>query len=120
MESRPASVGALCLALLVMSERSIAQSQLTQTEVSQAQAKLFEGNFLARLPDGKIDDRTLKALTAWQKKTKQPQTGALTRKEFIQLMRFDPGKHAWEAISGSIDGSWTAVWGYQSGVEAAK
>ncbi len=120
MESRRVSVAAFCLALLVMPERSVAQSELNQTEVSQAQAKLFEGNFLSRIPDGKIDQRTLDALRAWQKQTKRPQTSALTKKEFNQLMRFDPGKHAWEAISGSIDGSWTAVWGHRSGVEAAQ
>ena len=46
MESRPARVGALCLALLVMSEPLLRMQACAQTEVYQAQAKLFEGNFL--------------------------------------------------------------------------
>ncbi|ESY74503.1 hypothetical protein X740_31535 [Mesorhizobium sp. LNHC221B00] len=105
---------------MMMSEHSIAQSQLSQAEIYRAQARLFESNFLTRIPDGRIGQRTLDALRAWQLQAKRPQTAELTKKEFDQLMRFDPGKHAWEAISGSTDGTWIAVWGHRSGVEAAK
>ncbi|TJV39095.1 MAG: hypothetical protein E5Y02_27125 [Mesorhizobium sp.] len=120
MKSHRARAGALCLALMMMSEHSIAQSQLSQAEIYRAQARLFESNFLTRIPDGRIGQRTLDALRAWQLQAKRPQTAELTKKEFDQLMRFDPGKHAWEAISGSTDGTWIAVWGHRSGVEAAK
>lgn len=120
MKSHRARAGALCLALMMISEYSIAQSQLSQAEIYRAQARLFESNFLTRIPDGRIGQRTLDALRAWQRQAKRPQTAELTKKEFDQLMRFDPGKHAWEAISGSTDGTWIAVWGHRSGVEAAK
>src|SRR4051812_27399946 len=112
--------GALSIALLIIPNGGTAQSRPDQNRIYQAQGKLFEGNFLGRLPNGVFDDRTSKALAAWQKQGKRPQTGVLTDKEFDRLMRFDPGKHAWEAISGSTDGSWAAVWGVGSGVEAAR
>ena len=120
MDNRFARIGTLLLALFIVPEGSFAQSDLDQTKVYQAQSRLFEGNFLTQLPDGKIGPRTIEALKAWQKKAKRPQTGILTEDEFQRLMRFDPGKHVWEAIAGSVDGTWAAVWKYSSGVEAVK